>query len=161
MRCVGDVEALRPELQIHRPRQFEGAEEAQIQIPLAGAAHAVPAHVSEPDFRDPLERGRVEVRGIPDVAEDLDRIFNLIRGLLVVRHVQRGAGPGQRKRPPRVGAEDAIQLPPSKDGIGETGCRPRFSGAERELPHSGQLEVVRRIERRERAVAIEDARSVP
>src|SRR5207247_5221759 len=41
--------------------------------------------------------------------------------------VQRGAGRGQRKRPPRVGAEDAIQLPRSKDGIGETGCRPWFS----------------------------------
>src|SRR5207248_10064496 len=74
---------------------------------------------------------------------------------------QRGAARGQLKLPPGVGAEDAIQLPPSKDGTGGTSCRPRFTRAERELPHAGQLEVVRRIERRGRAVAIEDARSVP
>src|SRR5262245_63986119 len=117
MRCVRDVEALHPELQIHCPREFERAEEAQIQIPLTRAAYTIPAHVPESDVRDPLERGRVEVRSIPDVAEDLDRIFDLIRRLLVVWHVQRSAGRGQRKRPPRVGAGDAIQLPTSKNGI--------------------------------------------
>ena len=59
---VRDVEALHADLEIQRPREFESAEEAQIEIPLTGAAQGVPAHVPEPDFRDPPEGGRVEVR---------------------------------------------------------------------------------------------------
>ena len=124
MRRVAQVERLRPELHTELLREFEGAEQAEVHIHHTGSAHGVPAHVAEPDLRDPRKGAGVEPgAGITDFAQLGDLRLDLVRSLQVTRHVQRGPGSGKGVLPAPVGAEEAVDLPASQH---------RFAGAARD-----------------------------
>src|SRR5205823_6042851 len=124
-RRVAQIERLRPELQTELLRQFEGAEQAQVHVHHTGSAHGVPTHGAEPDVRDPRKRAGIEEGAIvSDLAQLGDRGLNLVRGLLVARHVQRAAGSGQRILRSLESTEDAVDLPASQDRFAGTAPGP-------------------------------------
>ena len=91
----------------------------------------------------------------------LDCRLDLVRGLRIPRHVQRGSVGVHGVLSSLEGTEDSVDLPASQDCAAGTACRKLFPTAEGEFILIGKLEVVGDVEVRGGAVAVEHAQGVP
>src|SRR6266542_4477853 len=95
--------------------QPEPAEHTEVQVRGYRSAHGISAHVAVPYIRYARERARIEVGAIAQTTQNCDVGLDLVRRLYVTRRVHRRAGGAQRKHPPLVAAEDAVDLPAAQD----------------------------------------------
>ncbi len=97
MRCIREIERLRPELCVEPFRDPERPVNAEVQIPGAGPAQGIITR--SPEARASHRRIGQRIEPGLRVAENLDLRLDLVRPLIrASRHVQRVAGRDGKRR---------------------------------------------------------------
>ena len=140
LRRVGRVEHFPAKLQGEFFFETEGAEEAPIQVGLAGSEQDVAAAGSEADAGGRHESVRVEIAlALSDVAVSLDVFLHLVGRLRVTDGVHRGPRRSHGKRPALREAENTVHLPPSGDARQNPAAQEAVIAAERQRLHEVRL----------------------
>src|SRR5690348_10355697 len=145
MRSVAQVEGLRSALEYEPFRELKVAVEACVHVDHAGPAQGVPTHCAKPHVSYGEERRGIEqcAAWIRTITAGIVKRTNLVRCLLVVRHIQGGIGSSQCVPSPHEGAEDTVDLPPTQDRLrSATSLGILLASAEGEFVHIAKLEVV-------------------